>query len=623
VKRLRLEARVGLWLLGLIGAGAVVTLVAMTHFQRQSLERQFGEAGEVLAQTVKNSLQVSMLADSPDDVQTTVRNIQRGTLIESVSVFRRDGSSWVSSSSATTLSIASRRAMLGAMSKAVPTRTSTGQMLTVFSPVLKRTECAACHPGPESVLGAVAVTLDEMPLQIELRRSTQYSLYLTAIPLAIGLLGSLWAMRRKLLRPLAMVGMAAERIAVGDLAVRLPKFDVEELNSVAMTFNEMASRLQRQSDDLERTVERLRAELEGLEEIQALLTSKAGLKKLLTRASAHLGSALNASGVGIWRTRSRTPAATWGDYVPPADAVLVASDMDVQSSAGPLTNVPVDLEISWVVVPALRGGRKMALVGITWQPARPLDGSERDLIGSLAGVVALAVENAELLDRLNEKEESLEALLKKTLTTQEEERRRVARELHDETSQVLSAIMMNIDLLERAVRSRKPYRPRLEAVKALAVEASRNVDKVMLDLRPALLDELGLVASLRWYASQVQELWDVPVELEASKVQRMPEHFEAAAFRIVQEAVSNAVRHGHPSAIHVVVSSEKKAVRIEIRDDGAGFDVGKALARARTGNSAGLLGMTERAELLGGHFKVTSRPGKGTRIVVEIPLAGG
>lgn len=623
MKRLRLEARVAIWLLGLIGAGAVVTLLAMTHFQRQSLERQFGEAGEVLTQTVKNSLQVSMLANSPDDMQETVRNVQRGTLIESASVYRRDGSTWASSSAAATLTANARAAMLRAMSQATPTRTSTDQTLTVFSPVLKQRECAACHPGREPVLGVVAVTLDEMPLQVELRRSTRNSLYLTAIPLVIGLAASLWAMRRKLLRPLAMVGMAAERVAIGDLQVRLPKFDIEELDSVATTFNEMAARLQRQSDDLGRTVERLRSDLEGLEDIQALLTSKGGLKKLLARAAAHLGSALHANGVGIWRARGRRPAATWGEQLPPTEAILETSDTGVQTSAGILSRIPDGQEVAWAVVPAVRGGRRMAVVGIAWDPPRPLDASERDLVGSLAGVVAIAVENAELLDRLNEKEASLEALLKKTLATQEEERRRVARELHDETSQILSAIMMNIDLLEREVRSRRPYRPRLAAVKALAEEASRNVDKVMLDLRPALLDDLGLVASLRWYASQVQGLWDLPVELEASKVQRMPEHLEVAAFRIVQEAVSNAVRHGKPSGVRVAVSSEQTAVRIEINDDGAGFDVSKALARARTGDSAGLLGMTERAELLGGSFKVTSRPGKGTRIVVEIPFARG
>ncbi|MBI4728726.1 MAG: sensor histidine kinase [Acidobacteria bacterium] len=195
--------------------------------------------------------------------------------------------------------------------------------------------------------------------------------------------------------------------------------------------------------------------------------------------------------------------------------------------------------------------------------------------------------------------------------------------MHDETSQILAAIMMNIDVVDRQLQSRKPYRARLKAVKALAEEAARNLNKVLLDLRPALLDELGLVEALRWYVSQMQEVWGLPVTIQAKKMPRLPEHVEMAAFRIAQEAVANAVRHGAPRSIRMKVAAPDGTVRVEVEDDGSGFDVAGAMAKARTGEAVGLLGMIERAELLGGRLEVQSQPGKGTRISAEIPIGGG
>jgi len=260
------------------------------------------------------------------------------------------------------------------------------------------------------------------------------------------------------------------------------------------------------------------------------------------------------------------------------------------------------------------------VVGVAWDPPRALSRGHRDLLASLAGLVGVAVENVDLLERLKKEEQSLEGLLRKTLAAQEEERRRVARELHDETSQVLSALMMNIDLLGTQVPAAEPSRARVEAVKALAEEAARNLDKMMLDLRPALLDELGLIAALRWYVAQVSDVWGLPVEFEG-RAGRLPEHVEVAAFRIVQEAVSNSVRHAEPQHIRVKASTAEGVLRVEVVDDGIGFDLGEVSARTRTGEAVGLMGMRERAELLGGTLRVESAPGKGTRITAEIPLS--
>ncbi len=618
---MRLEIRVTLWLAVLLGAAAVLTLVGMATFEARNLDEQSRETGRLLALATESSLEVGMLNNAPDDIRRAVRDVEQGTLIESVSVYGPDGKVWVSSDSGAVIGPQREGALHGAIAANRLTTSSGDGLLSVFVPVANKPDCVGCHSSEADVLGAVEVTMDERPLKQQLAQSARYSLFLALLPLVVGLLASVWAVRRSLLKPLTQIGAAATRLGTGDLAVRLPEFKGWELSSVASTFNDMATRLERQAADLTRTVEQLRSDLEGMEEIQALLASGAGLGEVLARTAGRLGSALGATGVGIWRPEAGRPEAVWGTQLPASAVVEPAASAGISTSAGTLEDVREGEEIGWVVVPCRRDRRTLAIVGVAWDPPRALAHAQRDLLVSLAGLVGVAVENADLLERLKKEEQSLEGLLRKTLAAQEEERRRIARELHDETSQVLSALMMNIDLLETQVPAPEASRGRLEAVKALAEEAARNLDKMMLDLRPALLDELGLIAALRWYAAQVSDLWGLPVEFEGERTGRLPDHVEVAAFRIVQEAVSNSVRHARAGRIWVKVAVTEGILKVEIRDDGVGFDVGEVSALARTGEAVGLMGMRERAELLGGTLQVESEPGKGTRVCAEIPLS--
>ncbi len=615
---MRLEIRVTLWLLGLLGLSATATFAGMAWFQGRALDRQAQEAGHLLAMSVKNSLQVSMLNNAPEDIRETVTNIGGGTYVRSVSVYRQDGSVWVSSSPAEEEGTTDVEPIEppAEMEGRGPRSAYLDGVLRVFVPVTNEARCGECHLGDGPVLGAVGVTLDERPLRGELERSARNSLFIAAVPLLIGVLASIWAVRRNVLRPLGMVGRAARGLASGDLTARVAPVKGWEFASVAAAFNEMAARLQRQADDLTRSVGQLRADLEGLEQIQSLIASGAGLQEVLARAAAHLGRALAASGVGIWRADAESPEATWG--APPSLIAAPREDGGISTSAGPLEGAPETAEVSWAVAPAARAGRTLAVVRIAWEPPRPLAQAERELITSLAALVAVAVENAELLERLRQEERALEGALKKTLFAQEEERRRVARELHDDTSQILHALMLNIDLLEAKVPG--AFRDRLGAVKALAEQAGRNLDKVLGDLRPALLDELGLVAALRWSVAQVREASGLPIAFEVHRPRRLPEQVEVAAFRIVQEALANAVRHAQAQRIAVRVWTSERLLEVEVRDDGIGFDVGEAMARTRTGEAAGLLGMRERAELLGGRLSIESSAGAGTRVLAQIPV---
>lgn len=618
---MRLEARVMLWMAVLLGAAAAIALAVMARLVTGRLEQQWIEAGEIVARTAEDSLEVSMLNNAPEDIRRSVRNVEEGRLIEAVTVYRRTGTPWVTSNPDLGLSEVGRAALMSAMDQNRTVSSSGRGILSVFVPIPKQPECVGCHSEASDVLGAVEVRLDEGPFQQELVRSARTSLVVAGVPLLAGIVVSVWALRRSVLRPLADIGEAAERLGRGDLSVRLPRYRGWELAEVAETFNEMAERLERQATDLRTTVEELRDELEGMEEIQALLTSGAGLSEVLGRAAAQVARALGASGVAIWRPESEEPEAVVGEGPPDGEVLRrVAEERGVLTSEGPLAKVAEAEEVSSAYVPACMGERCLAVIGVAWDPPKCLDAAERDLLGSLAGLVGVAVRNAELLERLQQKEQALQGLLRKTLTVQEEERRRLSRELHDETSQVLSALIMNIELLESQAPVDEDARARIAAVKSLAEEAARNLDRMLFELRPALLDELGLIPALRWYVAQMSDLWGFPIEFEGAKLGRLPDHIELAAFRIVQEAVSNAARHAKPSRVGVRVGVREGRLHLEVEDDGVGFDVMEVAARARSGEAVGLEGMRERAEIAGGTFRVDSVPGRGTRVVAEIPL---
>lgn len=619
---MRLEARVTLWLLVLLGAAAVVALLGIGWFQSKAVGRDAEETAKLLAQSIESSLEVGMLNNSPEDIQNVVANVQKSSLIDQVAVYGRGGTAWVSADIGYVPGTEEQKVLNDALSGGATGMSNVGDSLSVFIPVYNKPECGRCHSTDGNILGAVGVTVDEKPLRHELSKGIRYSFLFALAPLLLGLLAALLAVRRAVLRPLAIMGNAAEKLAAGDLSTRVPPLSGWEFDSVGTAMNEMAAKLERRAKNLSRTVEQLRFDLEGLEELQALIASGASLREVLHGTAEHLGATMVASGVSIWRVGEPGYDAEWGLGVPPVGEMDLAEDGAMVSSAGPLLDVGEQVELSWVAVPAVRDERTLAVVGVAWNPPRSLLRGERELLGSLANLVAVAVANTLLLDRLKGQEESLEGLIRKTLNTQEEERRRVARELHDETSQVLHGVMMNIEFLEtQALESgSEELGARLEAVKALAEQAGKNLDKVMFDLRPALLDELGLIAALRWSLSQTREAFGVDIDFQPSEIGRMSEVMEMVAFRIVQEAVSNSVKHAEAQHTSVDVTVNEDILRIEVKDDGVGFDVAEAAARGRTGEAAGLLGMRERAELLGGRLVVSSSKGTGATVLAEIPL---
>jgi PAS domain S-box-containing protein len=215
-------------------------------------------------------------------------------------------------------------------------------------------------------------------------------------------------------------------------------------------------------------------------------------------------------------------------------------------------------------------------------------------------------------------EEILETFSQKLIEAQEGERQRVARELHDEIGQVLTAIRLNLNAVQHSLNS-SPVARKLDESMAIIDRALQQVRELSLDLRPMALDDLGLVAALRWYVDREAQRAGLAPEFSAGDLERLPPELETACFRIAQEALTNVVRHAKAKQVRVELSQSGDELHLVVRDDGIGFDPA-AIGGGASDVKLGQLGMRERALIVGGTIEVVSAPGRGTEVHARFPL---
>ncbi len=230
----------------------------------------------------------------------------------------------------------------------------------------------------------------------------------------------------------------------------------------------------------------------------------------------------------------------------------------------------------------------------------------------------LAKLNVALQHREAEKAEAL----RRVITAQEEERRRIARELHDETSQSLAALAIGLDGLRRGDTLDATARAQLDQASAVAVRTLNAVHGLCKALRPPVLDDLGLPSAIKWVADQSLAPRGISVRCEFTRLEeRLPREVETALFRCAQEAITNIARHARAETVLVQCTRTATSLTLEVEDDGQGFDPASVRASEMAGGRGlGLLGIRERVELLKGTVELTSAPGEGTRVAIEVPL---
>ncbi len=206
------------------------------------------------------------------------------------------------------------------------------------------------------------------------------------------------------------------------------------------------------------------------------------------------------------------------------------------------------------------------------------------------------------------------------INAQEQERKRIARELHDETSQVLTSLLISLAILEESITTQEA-RDRIADTRKLAHQTLRAIRSLSIDLRPSALDDLGLLPALRWYVKEYQQKCSIAVAFNATGFKRrLPAELETALYRIVQESLTNTARHANASMVTITMKEDSEAVYATIVDDGIGFDVDALLKTPDQDRGLGLAGMNERALLLDGTLHISSSPRQGTKVEVRIPL---
>jgi signal transduction histidine kinase len=237
--------------------------------------------------------------------------------------------------------------------------------------------------------------------------------------------------------------------------------------------------------------------------------------------------------------------------------------------------------------------------------------------------IGIGVENARLYEELRHEEVLRRRLLERVMTVQEDEHRRIALELHDQTGQSLTSLIIKLSGLAEA-KSLAEVHAHIQDLRGAVAQILKEVHDLALELRPSVLDDLGLLAALRNLRKGYEDSFHIPVDLEALgfEAERLSAEVETALFRIVQEALTNVAKHAQAHSVSVLLEHLGSSVKLIVEDDGVGFDVA-SVTTSNPPEKLGLYGMRERALLLGGTLTVESTPGMGTAIFVEIPLPEG
>ena len=282
--------------------------------------------------------------------------------------------------------------------------------------------------------------------------------------------------------------------------------------------------------------------------------------------------------------------------------------------------------LSMVAIPLMLQERVFGVVLLEHYKPQHRTFSEADLseLEALSGWISLVIDDVQSHLELKHSKRSYRELLGKFIATSEEEREKIAREIHDEVNQLLLSVRLNLEDIESTFPADMvEVREKLEVIRSHINQAYDDLHKLSLSLRPPALDELGLPQALDWYVHNLTKEACLPITLEVKGLsQRRPAPvIETELFRIAQEALFNVVKHAQATSAMVMLKFNRSGMVLLVKDNGRGFDTNTVLSMSNSTRNLGLLGIRERAEICGGTLEIDSAPECGTRLKVEIPIS--
>ncbi|HWP81419.1 MAG TPA: PAS domain S-box protein [Bacteroidota bacterium] len=449
--------------------------------------------------------------------------------------------------------------------------------------------------------------------------------------------GGLTSLGEDVLRNYEMKGLT-KRGRVIDLEVNARLISWNGKTAVQASFRDITERKTLEKEQAlwfweQEALSAIDRQLVSMVDLQQMLDAIAHHAKSLTRADFVAVSMIESSGQKLrWRASKgnrNTLPPTSSDLQQIHSAIaerkepLVIRDLRSNYRNGSLPVLEAEGVVSTAWFPLLIDGRVHGYLIVAYRRDHPLSTRELRLLTSMSEKSSLALANAELYESLRLREKELEILSGARVEAQEEERKRIAREIHDGLGQMLTAIKFNIEILEDNKSLPADDRRRIEDMKALLDSVMTEAREISYNLMPSVLVDFGLAPALQLLAEQTSRRNKINVLFHASGLnERLNPQLEISLYRIAQEALNNIVKHAQAKEAVMQIVCSPTSVTLTIEDDGKGFEAKNAMFAPDQKRGMGLSGMRERALSFNGKFTVESSPSKGTEIIVEIPLAG-
>jgi signal transduction histidine kinase len=659
---LRFKVTVGV-LLPLVVVWSGLAYVRHINYQRRLMDSVRDTAANT-GQIIEGSLQHAMLTNDFSELEQVVASIGQQSSVRQLSLLDKAGQVLISTDDGVvgeqmdmatdTCQSCHQYAAATRNESMILTPPGAARVFRNVNAIENAPSCVECHDASEPVLGVLITDLDmsaiDQTLAIDSRNTLWWSLGSGALmAIVINLLMSGMVIRR-----VEQLARAIRRVDDGDLDVEVSSHSGDELGHLASSFNQMVGGL-REKEALERSLKErtkdLQAQTERLSALNTIATTVSQsleLRRILDSALVKIGELIDVRASWIVLRNEQTSRYEFaaGHGLPEGMAgshVLCIWDRSVcsevfergesrvlQDPAGSGCPMAEYLRqeglVARVCVPLQSKDRVlgvMSLVGNAPDGSFSLSQDTLEMLNGIGRQMGVAIENARLYEELRREEDLRRHLLERLIAVQEDERKRIALELHDQTGQLLTSLIMSLGAVGEA-ESLPQVHAYLPDLRETVAQVLREIHDLALELRPSVLDDLGLLPALRNLHKGFEDRFHVPVDLQVLGLdgERLPAKVETALYRIVQEALTNVARHAAAEHVSVLLERRRTSVKLIVEDDGRGFDVAGADG-AHSTERLGLYGMRERASLLGGTVTIESSSGTGTAIFVEVPLGGG
>ncbi|MDA8235685.1 MAG: GAF domain-containing protein [Clostridia bacterium] len=493
--------------------------------------------------------------------------------------------------------------------------------------------------------GTVRVGINEGSLQKALKDTTERLLSIIILVSVIGA-GVAVVLTAVLISPLKQMVRVTEEVAAGNLQQTVNIWWArDELAQLGLALNHMIESLGKSRDDVDNFSQQIikrNKELAAYNAIAVTIGQSLDLKVILDAILEHITEIMQicygeiyildregekftlivggtAQQGTVLKTKNDFSQEFIGEVMKKGEPVIVR---DVQSDQRLVGIATCEGKASTMVALPLKA--KTSVVGVMnlyWSNNSSKITENIQLLTTLSTQIGVAIENALLWQELKTKEALRTLLLEKVITAQEEERKRIARELHDQTSQSVAYLMMGLELLEK-VENLGEIKERVEDLRFITNSVLGDLHDLALELRPSVLDDLGLEAALQRCTKEWSGKFRINIDLHCYGLlnSRLPAQVELTVYRVVQEALTNIAKYAQANSVSIIVERKKSVLTAIVEDNGAGFEVDRVLASPLKDKKLGIFGMAERVSVIGGDFTIESEPGTGTTVYVKIPM---